>query len=71
MFRFFTQKNWFIWSWIGSAIILSSLCIQVKIDVKKLTMTATPTYIAAKVINDNKLAQYSSTVIEFGAPKAF
>ena len=34
MFRFFTQKNWFIWSWIGSAIILSSLWIQVKIDVK-------------------------------------
>ena len=34
MFRFFTQKNWFLWSWIGSAIILSSLWIQVKIDVK-------------------------------------
>ena len=34
MFRFFTQKNWFIWSWIGSAIILSSLWVQVKLDVK-------------------------------------
>ena len=34
MFRFFTEKNWFLWSWIGSAIILSSLWIQVKIDVK-------------------------------------
>ena len=34
MFRFFTQRNWFLWSWIGSAIILSSLWIQVKIDVK-------------------------------------
>ena len=34
MFRFFTQRNWFIWSWFGSAIILSSLWIQVKIDVK-------------------------------------
>ena len=34
MFRFFTQKHWFLWSWIGSAIILSSLWIQVKIDVK-------------------------------------
>jgi len=34
MFRFFTQKNWFVWSWFGSAIILSSLWIQVKIDVK-------------------------------------
>ena len=21
MFRFFTQKSWFLWSWIGSAII--------------------------------------------------
>ncbi len=34
MFRFFTQKNWFIWSWFGSFIILFSLWIQVKIDVK-------------------------------------
>ena len=34
MFRFFTQKHWFYWSWIGSLIILSSLWIQVKIDVK-------------------------------------
>ena len=34
MFRFFTQKNWFIWSWIGSFIILSSLWVQVEIDVK-------------------------------------
>ena len=34
MFRFFTQKHWYLWSWFGSAIILSSLWIQVKIDVK-------------------------------------
>ena len=34
MFRFFTQKNWYIWSWIGSFIILSSLWVQVEIDVK-------------------------------------
>ena len=34
MFRFFTQKNWFFWSWIGSFIILSSLWVQVEIDVK-------------------------------------
>ena len=34
MFRFFTLKHWFIWSWIGSFVILSSLWIQVKIDVK-------------------------------------
>ena len=34
MFRFFTQKNWFVWSWIGSFIILSSLWVQVEIDVK-------------------------------------
>ena len=34
MFRFFTEKNWYLWSWLGSAIILSSLWIQVKIDVK-------------------------------------
>ena len=34
MFRFFTEKNWFFWSWLGSFIILSSLWIQVEIDVK-------------------------------------
>ena len=34
MFRFFTNKKWFLWGWLGSAIILSSLWIQVKIDVE-------------------------------------
>ncbi len=34
MFRFFTEKNWFYWSWVGSFIILSSLWVQVEIDVK-------------------------------------
>ena len=34
MFRFFTIKKWYFWSWLGSLIILSSLWIQVKIDVK-------------------------------------
>ena len=34
MFRFFTVKHWFIWSWMGSFIILSSLWVQVEIDVK-------------------------------------
>ena len=34
MFKFFTSKKWFLWGWLGSAIILSSLWIQVTIDVK-------------------------------------
>jgi peptide/bleomycin uptake transporter len=34
MFRFFKEKHWFVWSWLGSFIILSSLWIQVEIDVK-------------------------------------
>ena len=34
MFRFFSEKQWFIWSWFGSFIILSSLWVQVEIDVK-------------------------------------
>ena len=34
MFRFFIIKKWLIWSWLGSIVILSSLWIQVKIDVK-------------------------------------
>ncbi len=34
MFRFYTEKKWLLWSWLGSAIILSSLWVQVQIDVK-------------------------------------
>ena len=34
MFRFFKLKKWFLWSWLGSITILSSLWFQVKIDVK-------------------------------------
>ena len=34
MFRFFTTRKWLLWAWIGSAVILSSLWVQVKIDVK-------------------------------------
>ena len=34
MFRFFFIRKWFVWSWLGSLIILSSLWVQVKIDVK-------------------------------------
>ena len=34
MFRFFTTKKWLLWAWLGSAVILSSLWVQVKIDVK-------------------------------------
>jgi len=34
MLRFFTEKKWSLWAWLGSALILSSLCIQVEIDVK-------------------------------------
>ena len=34
MFKFFTQKKWKLWAWLGSFIILSSLWVQVKIDVK-------------------------------------
>tara|TARA_B100000575_G_scaffold279997_1_gene268973 strand:- start:455 stop:1456 length:1002 start_codon:yes stop_codon:yes gene_type:complete len=34
MFKFFTEQKWYLWAWAGSAIILSSLWIQVQIDVK-------------------------------------
>ena len=33
MFRFFTTRKWALWGWLGSALILSTLWIQVKIDV--------------------------------------
>lgn len=34
MFKFFNSKKWFLWAWIGTFIILSSLWVQVVIDVK-------------------------------------
>jgi len=34
MFSFFTNRKWFLWSWLGSVIILGSLWVQVEIDVR-------------------------------------
>jgi peptide/bleomycin uptake transporter len=34
MFKFFRDPKWFLWAYVGSAIILSSLWVQVQIDVK-------------------------------------
>ena len=33
MFKFFTEKQWTLWAYLGSIIILSSLWVQVQIDV--------------------------------------
>ena len=34
MFKFFKDPKWFLWAYLGSAIILSSIWIQVQIDVQ-------------------------------------
>ena len=34
MFRFFNNRKWLLWAWLGSTIILGSLWLQVEIDVK-------------------------------------
>jgi peptide/bleomycin uptake transporter len=34
MFKFFTQRKWFLWAYLGSAVILTSLWLSVQIDVK-------------------------------------
>ncbi|MEC8307624.1 MAG: putative transporter [Pseudomonadota bacterium] len=34
MFRFFFDRKWFLWAWLGSLLILTSLWVQVKIDVE-------------------------------------
>ena len=34
MFKFFTQKQWFLWSILGSIFILISTWYQVQLDVK-------------------------------------
>ena len=34
MFKFFTEPKWYVWAWAGSIVILTSLWVQVQIDVK-------------------------------------
>ena len=34
MFKFFLDKNWALWAYLGSIIILTSIWLQVQIDVK-------------------------------------
>ena len=34
MFKFFLKKDWFLWAYLGSAVILISIWLQVQIDVK-------------------------------------
>ena len=34
MFKFYTDPKWYLWAWAGSLLILSSLWVQVQIDVK-------------------------------------
>ena len=34
MFKFFTSKKWFVWAYLGSTVILTSLWLSVQIDVK-------------------------------------
>ena len=34
MFKFFLKKDWFLWAYLGSAVILTSIWLQVQIDVK-------------------------------------
>ena len=34
MFKFFTNKKWFLWAYLGSFVILTSLWVSVQIDVK-------------------------------------
>ena len=34
MFKFFTSKKWFLWAYLGSTVILTSLWLSVQIDVK-------------------------------------
>ena len=34
MFKFFTKKQWFLWAYLGSAVILTSLWLSVQIDVQ-------------------------------------
>ena len=34
MFKFFTNKNWSLWAYLGSSVILISIWLQVQIDVK-------------------------------------
>ena len=34
MFKFFTEPKWYIWAYVGSVVILTSIWVQVQIDVQ-------------------------------------
>ena len=34
MFKFFTNPKWYLWAYLGSFVILTSIWVQVKIDVE-------------------------------------
>ena len=33
MFKFFTNPKWYVWAYVGSVVILTSIWVQVQIDV--------------------------------------
>ena len=34
MFKFFTEPKWYVWAYVGSVVILTSIWVQVQIDVQ-------------------------------------
>ena len=68
MFRFFKLKKWFLWSWVGSLIILTSLLVQVKIDVKINELFGVFYYMIQKALakpNAITIEEYWSSLASF------
>ncbi len=68
MFRFFKNRKWWLWSWLGSAAILSSLWVQVEIDVKINEWFGTFYDMIQKALatpNAITMGEYWSSLIEF------
>ena len=68
MFRFFKNREWWLWSWLGSAAILSSLWVQVEIDVKINEWFGTFYDMIQKALatpNAITMSEYWASLIEF------
>ena len=84
MFKFFTNPKWYTWAYLGSVVILTSIWVQVQIDVKinewfgefydmiqKALGTPNAIEIAANCAKLKRAPMYSCMVMAFGVPSAF
>ena len=68
MFKFFTEPKWYLWAYVGSVVILTSIWVQVQIDVKINEWFGTFYDMIQKALatpNAITMSEYWASLIEF------